>query len=243
MGGWFEWGCTDLQGVLDQAVQFLRASDVSLLLQLNEDLDASQLFRSWNKTTHLHNLLGYQPYPDKNEATIEAFVVHGGSIVTLVNDQGISPIEIAAATCKPYLFELFWDSAVTSTDLMLSPKIVEKVLCSAISARNQPIIEFLIRKLSRRKILLNSSLLEFAICQDTTNMLEILINQGDRIQDDTLLEQEDPRSDSEEEFDDTSEYENGSDSGENHDHGICSKDDMDDMDEVESQEYAGKVDD
>jgi hypothetical protein len=55
--------------------------------------------------------------------------------------------------------------------------IVEKILCGAISSDNEPVMRFLIQELFESQLMPNNALLEFAVRQETSTLLRMIICQ------------------------------------------------------------------
>jgi len=176
-----------LQFALDLAVNGSRASEVVILLRLKDGLDASHVFCGDQSIgTPLHFLLRYDPeggyqyeFAGVELSTIRAILEHGAdSVVTVLNAKGVSPIEIAASHWDICTFQLCWNSATSSKFLENSPIFVEKILDSAISAKNHYIIEFLVQELALKKVVPNFSIsLELGVRLASTELLEIILGQ------------------------------------------------------------------
>jgi len=179
-----------LQFALDLAVNGSRASEVVILLRLKDSLDASHVFcgdqSKHDSGTPLHFLLRYDPedgyqykFTEIELSTVGAILEHGAdSVVTVLNAKGVSPIEIAARNWDICTFQLCWNSATSSKFLENPPIFVEKILDSAISAKNHYIIEFLVQELALKKAVPNFSIsLELGVRLASTELLEIILDQ------------------------------------------------------------------
>jgi ankyrin repeat protein len=180
-----------LQFALDLAVNGRRAAEVAILLRLKNGLDASHVFGGdrgdYDSGTPLHFLLRYYSHRSKDNeytksqlSTVGAILEYGAdSIVTVLDVEGASPIEIAARRWDICTFQLCWNSATSSNFLDNSPIFVEKILGSAISAKNHSIIEFLVQELAVKKVVPSFSIsLELGVRLTSIELLEIILDQN-----------------------------------------------------------------
>ncbi|PMD65633.1 uncharacterized protein K444DRAFT_183935 [Hyaloscypha bicolor E] len=170
---------SSLQSSVAGAVRVLSHSTVSFLLHFNDDLDASHRC-SWvtgvddSGETYLH-YVSRQHFPeDESEEVIRVLLFHGASVV-LPDKEGITPIELAARGFDPQTFQLFWDALVKTLAFETSPKLIERVICTAIRSNNEAVLRFLTEKLYKGKFLPENYLLEFAVSQESPKLLEFVL--------------------------------------------------------------------
>jgi hypothetical protein len=96
--------------------------------------------------------------------------------VTVPDEQGDSTIELAVDLCAVDAFRLIWDSTVKSGLLDGPSEMIKKILRHASSSKNGPVIKFLAGELFQGKII-PTSILEFAVCQETPSILELILDQ------------------------------------------------------------------
>jgi ankyrin repeat protein len=152
---------------------------MALLFQYNPGLSASGLKLTGyegQEIDYLHYVLTDSEAPEQEKEVIRLLISHGAS-VTSPDNRGITAIERAAENYDLKIFQMMWDSAMSSRGFGTSPEILEKVLCSAMQNENESILEFLVRKLHESKLMSHSSMLEFAVRQETPRSLKLILEQ------------------------------------------------------------------
>lgn len=168
-----------LQDSLVSTVYFEIPSIMALLFQYNPGLSAFGLKLPDYKDQELnclHYILHY--WDSTGQEAIRLLISHGAS-VTNPDDEGITAIELAAERYDLGIFQIMWDSAMSSNYFGTSPELLKKILCSAIEYQNEPILKFLVSKLHESKLMPHSSMLEFAVGQKTSRLLELILEQED----------------------------------------------------------------
>jgi len=167
-----------LQDSLTSTVRLANPSIMALLFQYNVELSASGLkLPSYDgRIDCLHYVLTDSEAPEQEKEVIRLLISHGAS-VTSPDNRGITAIERAAENYDLKIFQMMWDSAMSSRGFGTSPEILEKVLCSAMQNENESILEFLVRKLHESKLMSHSSMLEFAVRQETPRSLKLILEQ------------------------------------------------------------------
>jgi ankyrin repeat protein len=191
-----------LQDSLASTVYHQNPSVMALLFQYNIDLRASEPivmdFENGDdqRVYCLHWLLCYWESTGENEGVIRLLISHGAS-VTSPDYNGITAIEIAAEVSDLDIFQMMWDSAMTLMAFGTSLELLEKILVSAIKNENEPIVKFLLWKLYESKLMTHSSILElswklhdeklmphssvleFAVHQENSSLLKLILEQED----------------------------------------------------------------
>ena len=174
-----------LRDSLGFAVRYENPSAMALLFQYNIDLSASGLKVAWGnyegeqqEMNCLHWVLRYWKSIGHKEEAIRLLILHG-AIVTNPDDERITAIELAAEISNLDIFQMMWDSGMSSRAFGTSPELLEKVLWSAMRNGNESILKFLVPKLHESKLMPQSSMLEFAVGQETSSLLELIFKQED----------------------------------------------------------------
>jgi ankyrin repeat protein len=171
-----------LQDSLTSTVRYRNPSIMALLFQHNIDLSASGLkLPNYGKDKEigcLHWVLRYGTSTGHKEGLIRLLISHGAS-VTNPDGGGSTAIELAAEDCDLEIFQVMWDSAMSSKAFHTSRKLLKKILCSAIKYQKEPLLKLLVRKLHESKLMLASSMLELAVGRKTSSLLELILEQED----------------------------------------------------------------
>ncbi|KAF4629542.1 hypothetical protein G7Y89_g8607 [Cudoniella acicularis] len=198
-----------LRKALHHAVEILRASDVSLLLQLNEDLEVDTDVNLGNyRGGKLHTLLDHIGFYSKHKfpelrSTIEALILHrGNGFVTIPDNEGVTPVEKAAQKSTLQIFTLFWDCLINSRALNSSLDGLSHIRrIIAASSRNAEIVEFLEQELPKHIMSPDGSLFDFTRHRDAASYLQTLLSRDFSFRNNVLLGEEETGNCSEKDVD------------------------------------------
>jgi ankyrin repeat protein len=168
-----------LHDSLGSTVSYENPSIMALLFQYNPGLSAFGLKLPGYDDQELyclHWVLREWTSTEQIEGVIRLLISHGAS-VTNPDHKGITAIELAAEDFDLEIFQVMWDSAMSSMAFDTSPELLKKILYSAIKHQNEPILKFLARKILEGKFMPTSSMLEFAVGQETSTLLKSILEQ------------------------------------------------------------------
>jgi ankyrin repeat protein len=167
------------QRALLYAVSAVNASFVSLLFTLDGNLDASYQDMKVGYTL-LHLALHKEDkLKDGRGAEVAKILILNGADVMLRDIGGITCIELAAANgCTVDHFKLLWESALRAGAFHKPNKVIGEII-DALSwsySRNEPVLDFLWQEFFQSTTLPDNAVRAVAVEQDTTLLLEKLID-------------------------------------------------------------------
>jgi ankyrin repeat protein len=114
------------------------------------------------------------PGDESGREATRALILHGASVV-LPDSKGITPIELAAKGVDPETFQLYWDALVKTLAFEIPHKLIEGIICTAIRSNNEAVLRFLTEKLYKSTFVPDNYLLEFAVRQESSKLLEFIL--------------------------------------------------------------------